>query len=355
MGCTQKEDSSSLTPVEDATPVRAEHPIRDEVIEVVRAESTLRPRASVQILAEQMGDVRAWNVDVGDEVEKDQVLARIYNDDLDLQIRQAEQTLRAQENELQESRSLLDQGYLPRQAYNELTLVRDQSRTQLKRLRATRADQQIKAPFGGVVLARSIEQGQKVSPGSPLFEIADVSTLYLRIPVPERALRRIHVGQRAAIHLRALDDGRVDAHVAKIHPAVDASTGTILVELQLEASALADGTDLRPGMYARGEIEVERRPDVLMVPRKALVEEGAETYVFVVKKSNQTTNATESGASETPSSPALVVTQRAVQTGWRGDGRVEILRGVEREEQVVTLGQNRLREGSRVRVVEREE
>jgi len=279
-GCTEKKDDATTASAEEATPVRIALPERDEVIDIVRAESTLRPRAQLTLLSEQIGEVRALHADVGDAVTKNEVLANIYHQDLDLQIQQAADTLRAQEKELEKSRPLWEQGYLPRQAFDELTLARDQSKIQLQRLRATQADQRIKAPFDGVILERAIEQGQKIAAGSPLFEIADLSALYLRIPVPERALQRIHVGQPATIELRALVDASVPAKVRKIFPSVDPSTGTILVELELDRTTLDDDTALRPGMYARGEIEVERRPNILMVPRKALVEEGAETYLL---------------------------------------------------------------------------
>lgn len=352
LGCSPKNTEDSTTD-DDAIPVRVAQPILDEVIETVRAESTLQPLAQIHILAEQIGDVRELTVDVGDKVEENQILARIDNKDLQLQILQAKQTLQAQEKELKASEPLLEQGYLPRQAFDELRLTRDQSRTHLQRLQSTLGDQKIRAPFAGTVLERSIELGQKVTAGAALFEIADVSELRLRIPVPERTLRRLHVDQSATITLRALDDAKVDARVVKIFPSVDASTGTILVELALESTQLADGTPLRPGMYARAEIEVERRQDVLLVPRKALVEEGKESYLFVVEPTDSIPEPAADDAAATAKTAR--VQQRAVSTGWRGEGRVEILNNLDVKERVITLGQNRLREGSQVRVVETEE
>lgn len=356
ISCTDKPSDTEAVEVE-AVPVRVDSPVRDEVVERVRAESTLRAIAQVQVTAEQMGDVRALNVDIGDEVEKDQVLARLHNDDLDLQIAQANQNLRAQEKELKSSRPLFEQGYLSRQAFEELELIVDQTRTNLNRLRTTQRDQRVRAPISGVVLQRNVENGQQVAAGSPLFEIADVSELRLRIPIPERAIRQVRVGQPAHVTLRALDDEEVPAQVIKLFPSVDSSTGTILVELALKKTTLDDGTTLRPGMYGRGEIEVERRPNVLLVPRKALVEEGAETFLFVLvdadaSQEEQKTNETTDPSEPTEPSKIFAVTQRAVTTGWRGDGQVEITSNLQANERFVVLGQNRLREGSLVRVVE---
>lgn len=346
--CTDKETEDDTVEVE-AVPVRIDSPVRDEVVERVRAESTLRAIAQIQVSAEHMGEVRALNVDFGDVVKKNEVLARLQNDDLDLQIAQAEQNLRAQEQELKSSRPLFEEGYLSRQAFDELELMVQQTRTSLSRLRTTQRDQRVRAPIAGVVLQRNVEDGQKVAAGSPLFEIADVSELRLRIPIPERAIRQVRVGQPALVTLRALDDEAVPAKVTKLFPSVDSSTGTILVELSLQKTTLDDGTELRPGMYGRGEIEVQRRPDVLLVPRKALVEEGAETFLFVITDPKED-DEKESDTSE--SSTIFRVTQRAVTTGWRGDGRVEITDHLSPDERFVVLGQNRLREGSTVRVVE---
>lgn len=354
--CTDKESTADTVEVE-AVPVRVDSPVRDEVVERVRAESTLRAIAQVQVTAEQIGDVRALNVDIGDVVEKDQVLARLKNDDLDLQIAQAGQNLRAQERELKSAHPLFEDGYLSRQAFEELELMVEQTRTSLSRLRTTQRDQRIRAPIAGVILQRNIENGQQVAAGSPLFEIADVSELRLRIPIPERAIRQVRVGQPAHVTLRALDDEAVPAQVIKLFPSVDSSTGTILVELSLKKTTLDDGTELRPGMYGRGEIEIERRPDVLLVPRKALVEEGAESFLFVLLEADvvdekSSTDASKESAEPSGSSSVFRVTQRAVTTGWRGDGRVEITGNLNADERFVVLGQNRLREGSTVRVVE---
>lgn len=359
ISCTDKPADTDAVDIE-AVPVRVDSPVRDEVVERVRAESTLRAIAQVQVTAEQMGDVRALHADVGDRVEKDDVLARLHNDDLDLQVTQANQNLRAQEKELKSARPLFEQGYLARQAFEELELMVEQTRTSLNRLRTTQRDQRVRAPIGGVVLQRNVENGQQVAAGSPLFEIADVSELRLRIPIPERAIRQVRVGQPAHVTLRALEDEEVPAEVIKLFPSVDSSTGTILVELALKKTTLDDGTILRPGMYGRGEIEVERRPNVLLVPRKALVEEGAETFVFVLvdadvpQEAPPTNEASEMSESTRPLK-IFAVTQRAVTTGWRGDGQVEITSNLSADERFVVLGQNRLREGSLVRVVESDE
>lgn len=346
--CKRQDDAPAQDLRQEATPVRVASALEDEVVERVRAEATLRARAQVQVLAEQMGDAYDVRVDVGDTVHKGDTLARLKHHDLDLQVQNAAQSLRAQEKEYDEAKPLVDKGYISRQAFDELTLLRDQARNNLQRLRTTRSDQKIRAPLDGVVLERHIEQGQKISAGTPLFDVADVSELRLRIPVPERALRKIRTEQSARITLRALDDAQVDASVTKIFPSVDASTGTVLVELTLQTNVLEDGVTLRPGMYARGEIEVERRPDVLQVPRTALVEEGDENYLFVLA---ERVDLADAGDEEDP--PTLyTVSQRPVRTGWRGEGRVEILDGLTPDARFVILGQNRLRDGSLVRIVE---
>lgn len=352
LGACQRDDAASTRDVQqEATPVRIASALEEEIVERVRAEATLRARAQIQVLAEQMGDAYEVRVDVGDVVQKGDTLVRLKNHDLRLQVQQAEQNLRAQEKEYEETKPLVEKGYVSRQAFDELTLMRDQARTNLQRLRTTQSDQKIRAPMDGVVLERHIEEGQKISAGAPLFDIADVSELRLRIPVPERALRKIRVGQSARITLRALDDAEVGADVVKIFPSVDASTGTVLVELQLNSKTLEDGVELRPGMYARGEIDALRRPDVLQVPRTALVEEGEENYVFVLaeKVPHEVVHAADADQD------IYRVSQRAVQTGWRGEGRVEILDGLRPDESFVVLGQNRLRDGSYVRVVESSE
>lgn len=345
--CSSNSSETSTTVVQDVLPVRVQNAERQEIIEQERAEATIRPLAEVSVVAKQNGEVESLDADAGDTVTKDQILLRLHNDETSLGLRQAQNNYDTQEKEYQSSKDLAVQGYLSDQAFEKIKLARDQAKNALDRLRVHAKDETIRAPITGVVLKRQVERGQQVAIGTPLMTIADLQELRLRMPIRESALRRVRQGQAATVTLRALDDASIPAEVVKIFPSVDANTGTIEVELRLSAHTLPDGTLIRPGMYARGEIDVQHRDNVLVIPRKAIVEEGEIAYVFVL---DQPYKIDEEHASD--NAHTWVVRRQKIETAWTGRGLVEIVDGLHDTDRFVVLGQGRLHDGSVVRVVE---
>lgn len=366
VGCKPKDapDGSDAEAVE-RIPVETIAASTRTVMEQVRGESTLIPLAEVRVLSESSGRIVALDAEVGDHVTAGQLIATVENKDLVLQMQHARDTLSLQSKEVDASRPLYDDGFLSRQAFEQLELSRAQAQNALARLQTQSAEQRIRAAIAGVILQRDVERGQQVTVGSQLFVLADVSHLRVRIPIPEKSLRVVRVGQNATIELSGLQNAAVPATVTRILPAVDATSGTVTIELTLASTQLEDDTPLLPGMYARVRIDTRERQDVLVVPRTTLVEEGGETSLFVVVRSagaapTAAADVPTPSAAATPEAATPVIDSaslaraelRSVETGWEGDGYVEILSGLSPNEEVVRIGQHRLRDSSLVRVVE---
>lgn len=356
-GCTREEQAPAVQDgppqaVEEALPVETTRVELQEVIETVRGETTLQAERSVQILAELNGTVDAFFVEVGERVESGQRMARLTNPDLRLQIAQARENLSYQQRQVEAVRPLFEDGYLARQQWDDLNFSLEQARNALARLQVQASEETVRAPFDGVVLERNIEPGQVIAPGNPLFRVADPASLVARIDVPERRLRELREGQAATITFPALGNASVRAELRRLNPAVDASSGTILAELLLHETELEDGTVLRPGMYVTTRVETARRPNVPVLPRAAIIEEGGRTTVFVVpdETGDDVSELPEAGAQA--AQRVVAVEERVVDLGWEGEGIVEIEAGLEPGQEVVSVGQSRLRDGTRVRIVD---
>jgi Cu(I)/Ag(I) efflux system membrane fusion protein len=170
----------------------------------------------------------------------------------------------------------------------------------------------IASPASGVILEKMIIAGQRVEAGAMLYRIADLSTIWVYGDVYEYELPFVKVGQPASIRLASSPNRVFAACVASIHPTLDAKTRTVKVRFELDNRDLF----LKPEMYGSVELRVPRG-ERLVVPTTAVLDSGRRQLVFVASGDGR-------------------LTPREVELGERADDYVEILRGLEAGERVVT-------------------
>jgi cobalt-zinc-cadmium efflux system membrane fusion protein len=171
------------------------------------------------------------------------------------------------------------------------------------------------APLAGVVVRRLATIGRQVDPEEVLLEIVDASTLWAEIDVPESHLREVSVGSSVTFSFDGLAGRSFSGTVASVAPELDPRTRTATARVRL---GNADGA-LRANMYGRASIHTRGAGTAVKVPRAAVQRANGADLVFVRL------------------SDTLYETRR-VQTGSRADGWVQITRGLEAGEDVVTVG-----------------
>jgi multidrug efflux pump subunit AcrA (membrane-fusion protein) len=171
------------------------------------------------------------------------------------------------------------------------------------------------APISGYVTARTAYHGMKVMPADTLFDILDLSHVWVLADVYEYELPRLSVGQRATMTL-SYWPGRVwNGTVTYVYPAVDEKTRTVKVRVELDNPK----EELKPEMFADVTIHGSAR-EVLQVPDDAILESGTRNIVFVSQGEGK-------------------LMPREVSVGDHGAGVVEIRDGL-KEGDVVVLGAN---------------
>lgn len=142
------------------------------------------------------------------------------------------------------------------------------------------------APFGGSIIEALALAGQAVEPGTPLFKIADLSSVDVVAEVPERAMPMLRIGQRATLSLAAYPTQRFEGRVERLRDQLDPTTRTIRAVIHVANPERA----LRPGMFANvtldapalaGSPSATTGSAALTVPESALVTDGDRRYVFV--------------------------------------------------------------------------
>lgn len=170
----------------------------------------------------------------------------------------------------------------------------------------------IRSPVRGYVIQKNAVRGVAVQPGTPLFQVADLSTVWVLADVYEHQLGRVKLGQPSTTEFAAYPGETFTGKLGFIYPSINEATRTLRVRLEFKNPDLR----LKPGMYGTVKIEVARA-EALVVPAEAIVDTGDKQYVFVAL----------AGGKFAP---------RKVTLGTRYAGKVEVLKGLAEGETVVT-------------------
>jgi membrane fusion protein, copper/silver efflux system len=177
---------------------------------------------------------------------------------------------------------------------------------------------QILAPISGTVVSQSIYEGQYVSTGQALFEIADFSTMWFMFLAYEQDLPWIKPGLTVRVTTPSIPGKTFTGKITFIDPNFDEATRSTKVRVELD-NPLVDGRrELLHRLYADGMVELEA-PAVLTVPRSAVIQTGPEAVVYV-----------DQGGGAYAHTPLKI--------GRRGDTDIEVLSGLSEGDEVVTNG-----------------
>lgn len=204
----------------------------------------------------------------------------------------------------------------------------DNARTQLaeaeaevERARRVVEDHTIEAPFEGRVGRRLVSAGALVNPGDAIAELRSVDPIEVVFSAPEVYLAAMRVGARVTATSSAFPDRVFEGALKVTGSSVDAATRTV------EVYALIPNPDgaLRPGMFLSVELVVGEKPDAVLIPESAVLREGARSDVFLIREGR--------------------AWRTRVELGERVPGVVEVVRGVDAGDRVVTQGLQRVRDG----------
>jgi membrane fusion protein, copper/silver efflux system len=247
-------------------------------------------------------DVRA----VGDPVRRGQQLAGVYSPDL-----------LATQQELLIARKSEDPQLI--EAAGRRLALFGLSTAQIARIKKTgKVERRVDyyAPFDGFVMDLGVRQGAAVQPGTTLFQLADLSSVWITAEVPESQAAWLKPGDPAEVEVPALPGERFEARVDYLYPELTQATRTLKVRVVVKNPRV----HLRPGMFATAHFHGITQDQVLTVPSEAVIKTGTRSVVIVADDA-------------THFRPALV------RVGTEQGGRSEILEGLNRGQDVVASGQ----------------
>lgn len=381
--CARKQEQPTTTaPMVQG--VKIETVAQQSVDESYEAVGTVRARNSSIVSSKVMGNIVAMRVREGDTVRAGQILVEIDSreariqaqksgaglvemngalDEVGRSIKAAESAQTAAEanrrlaaSTLRRYQQLLDRQSISPQEFDEvrarhevadaeaeragrlLQSLEAKRRQALARIDQAKADvagsqvyssfTRIAAPISGVVVSRQADAGYMAAPGAPLLTIESGTDYRLEAAVQESQINKIHLRDQVRVQIDALGQQELAGAVVEIVPASDPASRTYLVKISISAPG-GNQQIIRSGLYGKARF-ITGQMQAITIPRKAVVERGQLTSVYVVDQSG-------------------IARMRLVKTGKTYRDRVEVLSGLKEGEQIVVDGVEAVNDGSRVR------
>jgi len=186
----------------------------------------------------------------------------------------------------------------------------------------------VRAPISGVIGERLVNLGARIQPSTALFTLSNLAQKIVKVYVPQNEMAKVHRRQKAVIRSDVLPDQSFEGWVKRISPIVDAQSGTFKVTVGVRDPKNV----LKPGMFVNVHLIVDTHQNVPLIPKTALVYENERSYFFVLNNG--------------------IAQKVELQKGYEDAEKVEMKNDLPVYTPVVVVGQNGLKDGSRVRVTE---
>lgn len=320
---------SPMTAPQDAalqaeTYVVAAVPIHDTVATI----GTLAANESVNVVSELSRRLAKIAVAEGTDVDKGDLLFKLDDEDLKAKLAEldVQRQLSARTEERQRALLGYDKKALSQQAYDQAVAELRGIEAQMTSLRVTLAKTEIRAPFHARVGLRRVSEGAWITPEIVMTTLQDTSRIKIDFSLPERHAGAVAIGTQFSFRVASRAES-FEGRVIAIEPVIDAPTRSVMVR------GLADNTKgtLIPGAFATVEVPIERPLAGMLIPAQALVPSATGYSAFVLREGRA----------------AL----QEVETGLRTRDSVEIVRGLQMGDTVITSNLLRMRPGVRVEPV----
>jgi len=304
-----------------AMPVQLAPVKQSSVTTDATAVGTLIANESVMIRPEIAGRVTGIHFKEGERVAAGAKLLSIDSAEIQAQRAASESERLLSQQRHDRAVELYSKKFISSQALDEARANLSRAKARIDEDDARLRKSEIRAPFAGTLGLRMISPGAYVKAGDDVVRLEDTSVIKLDFRLPETFLARLRRDQQLTLQVDAYPERAFKGRTYAIDSSVDEKTRTVLVRARVPNA----GGELKPGMFARVSLVLERFPNALLIPEQAIVPRGGQNFVFRVVEGK-----------------ALLT---AVETGNRVPGEVQVLKGLSATDRVVTDGHQKLQNG----------
>ena len=297
------------------------------ISEKIEVPGSLLPFEETQLRAEVGGRVVQLNIQEGAPVSKGTVLVKLFDRDLQAQLKKLQVQLQIKEKTEERSAELLKINGISQQDYDLSALDVENLKADIESTKIAISKTEIRAPYNGRVGLRNFSLGSYVSPNDIITTIRQVDQLKLEFSIPEKYAKEIVKGYLVSFRVDGGDQHH-NATVMATENSVDANTRTLRVRAVVQATH----RELVPGIFAKVTLQLGKDDKALLVPTQAVIPAARNKQVILFRKDS-----------------ALYT---VVETGVRDSAFVQITSGLKVGDTVVTSGLMAIRPNAKIKVTQ---
>ena len=330
-------DEGPQIDVESAIPVRVEKVAQWPIAEYVTATGTALAQREGNLHCLQAGWYELQDnprtkkpFEMGDDVFEHELIVRLDNPELVNQAGMDSKKLAftSAQREYEKQQALFDKGGITLRELTEAERAFIDARYALENAQLQLDKLEVRIPFDGVLVdLEHYSPHQLLEVGTVVGQVMDYAVLYAEVSLPGKEIDRIVPGQEVlATHYGNAEVDTLRGQVAQVSPVLDTESRMFKATLSIANDSLA----IRPGMFMRVDVVVASKDSALVIPKEVIIDRGKTKYAFVVDKG--------------------LALERSIETGLSNRFEIEVLSGLEVEEQLVVEGFETLRNRSKVKI-----
>jgi len=352
ISCTQQEDTS----VEKSVPVKIYKVQSESISKYIRVTGSISAEEDVMVLSKIPERIVKVYVKPGQRVAKNQILAEQKNDilkqGLDIAgatLKTAEANFRMTNQDYERMSRLYSEKAISQQQFDQIKTGKEtadqtynQAKSGYEQAKEQYENSFIKAPFDGVVAAIYVEENQTVNMGQPVVQVLSPSRMKSKVYLSGTDIHYVKTGQKVLVNVPTLPGVNFNGVVEKINTAIDQMSKSLEVEINL----LSNDGRIKSGMFAEFMIQTDSRENSMVVPETALI---PQTEIIIDKQTGLQRLIKKFYLFKIDNGLAKMV---EVKTGIANNGQIEITGGLNIGDSIIVVGQNIVKEGQSVNVIE---
>ena len=290
----------------------------------IQAVGTLLANEEVDIVSEIAGKVVGVYFEEGKPVNKNQLLVKVEDTDLQAQLKRAEYQLKLTSERLERQKILLDKEAVSREEFDQVQTDYNILLADIELLKTKIDKTEIRVPFSGTIGFRNLSVGSYLQPNTVISHLSDQYKLKVEFSIPERYASTSLMGKKILFKTETSEKEH-EAVVYAVDSKVDFATRTVVVRGMYNNTK----ENLKSGMFVRLTLVTDISSNVILIPTEAIVPEMDGKKVWIVSEGK--------------------AQSRPVTTGFRSNNNIEILSGLEVGDSVMITGLMQVREGSNIK------